>query len=57
MMENASVPERAAMRVLKGVRRLFYVELPSESSFERLEEVPDYLQEVTLATPTLLINY
>ena len=29
-----------------GVRRLFYAVTPNESSFEKVEDVPDYLNEV-----------
>lgn len=29
-----------------GVRRFFYAVTPNESSFENLEDVPDYLNEV-----------
>jgi hypothetical protein len=31
-----------------GVRRLFYAVTPNETSFEKLEDVPDYLNEVGL---------
>ena len=32
--------------VTLGVRRLFYAVTPNESSFEKLEDVPNYLNEV-----------
>ena len=32
-----------------GVRRLFYAVTPNETSFEKLEDVPDYLNEVRSA--------
>ncbi len=36
----------ASVRFLNGIRPLFYVEPPSKSSFETIEEVPDYLNKV-----------
>ena len=29
-----------------GIRRFFYAVSPNETSFEKLEDVPDYLNEV-----------
>ena len=36
-----------------GVRRLFYVVTPNETSFEKLEDVPDYLNEVCKFNPII----
>ena len=36
-----------------GVRRLFYVVTPNETSFEKLEDVPDYLNEVCQLNPII----
>ena len=36
-----------------GVRRLFYVVTPNETSFEKLEDVPDYLNEVCKLNPII----
>ena len=44
-MENLTATGMAG-KVLKNVRPLFYLELPSTSSFQYLADVPDYLKEV-----------
>ena len=33
-----------------GIQRLFYIVPPSESSFEKLEDVPDYISQVGLSS-------
>jgi len=40
------VVQSGAIRFLKGLRPFFYVEPPSESCFQRVEDVPQYLQKV-----------
>ena len=40
------VVQSGAIRFLKGLRPFFYVEPPSESCFQRVEDVPKYLQKV-----------
>ena len=44
-MENVSAIELAG-RMLRDVRPLFYLELPSTSSFQHLSDVPDYVKQV-----------
>lgn len=44
-MENITVG-MVARKALKDVRPLFYLELPSTSSFEQVSDVPDYLKQV-----------
>lgn len=51
MAENATHWQSYAVRFLKGLRPLFYLEPPSESRFERLPEVPDYIERVCLTVP------
>ena len=43
-MENISAP---VVRVLKDIGPLLYIASPSESSFERVEEVPNYVKRVS----------
>ena len=46
-MENISLAAQShAIRFLKGMRPLFYVEPPSQSCFQNVEDVPDYLEKV-----------
>lgn len=46
--KNASaLAYSASMKVLNDLRPLFYVEPPSKSSFETVEQVPNYLQKVS----------
>lgn len=45
MMENLTAAGVAG-KVLHDVRPLFYLELPSTSSFRQLADVPDYLKQV-----------
>ena len=40
------VVQSGAIKFLKGLRPFFYVEPPSESCFQRVEDVPQYLQKV-----------
>lgn len=44
-MENVTVGV-VASKMLKDIRPLFYLELPSTSSFEHMSNVPDYLKQV-----------
>ena len=47
-MENVSLATQSrAIRFLKGMRPLFYVEPPSQSCFQNVEDVPDYLDKVS----------
>ena len=41
--------------VSQGIRMMFYVMKPSETSFQTLEEVPDYVQKVRLSGKRLLL--
>ena len=57
--ENASVlAYSASAKLINGMRPLFYLERPSTSSFETVQEVPNYLDDVRLLivsrSPTLL---
>lgn len=38
--------QSGAIKFLKGLRPLFYVEPPSQSCFQRVEDVPKYLEKV-----------
>ena len=38
--------QSGAIKFLKGLRPFFYVEPPSESCFQRVEDVPKYLEKV-----------
>ena len=53
-MENVTglTASRVAGKVLRDVRPLFYLELPSTSSFQHVTEVPDYLKQVSLSPPS-----
>ena len=44
-MENVTVGV-VARKMLRDIRPLFYLELPSTSSFEHMSDVPDYLRQV-----------
>ena len=44
-MENVTAT-RLIGKALKDVRPLFYLELPSTSSYEHVTDVPDYLKQV-----------
>lgn len=44
-MENLTA-SGVVEKVFRDVRPLFYLELPSTSSFQRLVDVPDYLKQV-----------
>ena len=44
-MENVTAAEVAG-RILRDVRPLFYLELPSTSSFQHMADVPDYVKQV-----------
>ena len=47
MEENISLAvQSGAIKFLKGLRPFFYVEPPSESCFQRVEDVPKYLEKV-----------
>ena len=50
-MENVTsmTASRVAARVMKDVRPLFYLELPSTSSFQHVTEVPDYIKQVSFS--------
>ena len=48
-MENITASGLAG-KVFKDVRPLFYLELPSTSSFQHVADVPDYLKQVRVAT-------
>jgi len=55
-MENVSLAAQShAIRFLKGMRPLFYVEPPSQSCFQNVEDVPDYLEKVG-PKPLLLLQ-
>ena len=46
-MENVSLATQShAIRFLKGMRPLFYAEPPSQSCFQKVEDVPDYVNKV-----------
>ena len=49
-MENVTTltAARLAGKIWGDVRPLFYLELPSTSSFQHVTEVPDYLKQVFL---------
>ena len=57
-MENVTglTASRVAGKVLKDVRPLFYLELPSTSSFQHVSEVPDYLKQVCSPSHFLLLR-
>jgi len=55
-MENVSLAAQShAIRFLKGMRPLFYVEPPSQSCFKNVEDVPDYLEKVVSEIPLVII--
>lgn len=43
--------------VSQGIRMMFYVMKPSETSFQTLEEVPDYVRKVRLSGKRLLLLF
>lgn len=43
--------------VSQGVRMMFYMMKPNETSFQTLEEVPDYVKKVRLSAKRLLLLF
>lgn len=46
-VEDSAGVRNASFISLDGLRALFYLVTPSESSFEKVEEVPDYVGAVS----------
>lgn len=46
-MKNPEAQEDVSLS--QGIRMLFYVMKPNETSFQTLEEVPDYVKQVRLS--------
>ena len=55
-MENVTAA-RVAGKVWRDVRPLFYLELPSTSSFKEVTDVPDYLKQVSLSHSLFLFFF
>lgn len=43
--------------VSQGIRMMFYMMKPNETSFQTLEEVPDYVKQVRLSGKRLLLLF
>ena len=46
VLRNASIPLSQRLFTGVGLRRMFYLTTPMESQYERVEQIPDFFEEV-----------